>query len=247
MRKIITIVALLAATSLQAEPIELKGGDGFKLGADYYAADKPRAAVLMLHQCNADRSMYDALGKQLAKRGISALSLDFRLYGDSTKGAINIKTIRASEPDRAKRRQLMAPHRQQWPADVLVAEQYLRQKVGSEVKLGVVGASCGGTQALALAADTQVDALMFFSSGMNDKNQDNYRKLSTIPTFIIAAEEDTYTYNSAQNLFKLASHGQSRLVNYKGRGHGHPLFDVDLNLKDNMVSWFSRQLITSGK
>jgi dienelactone hydrolase len=259
--KFFTALLLLLSVSANAGQVTLNAKDGFKLYGNYYspkvnsyspkvnsnspkgtsAANKP--GVLMLHQCNGERSMYDTLGKMLAEQGIHAFSLDFRMYGDSVTDTVSVKKIRASAGDRQASRAAIMKHRALWPADVLLAEQFLREKIGQNAPLGVIGASCGGGQAITLAGSKSVDALMFFSSGMNEETLDKYSKLKSTPTFIIAAEGDSYTFKSAQKLFKNSSHEQNRLVNYKGEGHGFPLFKQDPNLADTMVGWFVQRLI----
>lgn len=228
--------------AVQVSKVALMAKDGFKLKADYFAGQSHKPGVLMLHQCNAERSMYEQLGKKLAAQGIHALSLDFRMYGESVTEHVNLETISATEPDRTKRRALFNQHRKYWPADVIVALHYLQEKMASNAAIGVIGASCGGGQAIQLATTKQVNALMFFSSGMDEETLSRYQTLSATPTFIIAAEGDTYTFNSSQKLFAQSNHPQNRLINYKGEGHGHPLFKQDPSLADNMVAWMQQQL-----
>ena len=245
--KFFTALLLLLSVSASAGQVTLTAEDGFKLYGNYFSpmaaetADTP--GILMLHQCNGERSMYDELGKKLAEQGIHAFSLDIRMYGDSVTDTVNMQKIRASAADRQSGRAEIMKHRALWPADVLLAEQFLREKIGKDARFGVIGASCGGGQAITLAGSKSVDALMFFSSGMNEATLDKYSKLKSTPTFIIAAEGDNYTFKSAQQLFKNSSHAQNRLVNYKGEGHGIPLFKQDPNLADTMVGWFVQRLI----
>lgn len=243
MKYFIQLLLLVAVGFAHAKEVTLIANDGFKLKADYFAGQAKKPGVLMLHQCNADRSMYEALGKQLAAQGIHALALDFRLYGGSVTDEVSREKIRIAEPDNEKRRALTRQHRQHWPKDVIVATQYLRNRLGGKPMIGVIGASCGGTQAIRLAGKRSIGALMFFSSGMSEETLAAYQKLNSTPTFIIAAEGDTYTFNSSQQLFKLSDHGQTRLINYKGAAHGHPLFLQDPGLANNMVDWFKAQLI----
>ena len=77
--KVISMALLLGSSLANAKPVDLTTKDGFAIKADYFASnDKTDKAVLMLHQCNYNRSMYNEIGKSLAKKGINALSLDFR-------------------------------------------------------------------------------------------------------------------------------------------------------------------------
>ena len=73
LRKLVLLIGLgLSATASQGVEIKLTGQDGFQLYGDYVAASHGQGkGVLMLHQCNADRSMYESLATQLAKSGIT--------------------------------------------------------------------------------------------------------------------------------------------------------------------------------
>ena len=66
--------------------------------------------------------------------------------------------------------------------------------------------------------------------------------MATKPTLIIAAEEDDKTFTSAQALFVAAQHPQSKMLSFKGKDHGYPLFELDKNLNETMVDWFANQL-----
>lgn len=242
MRILTAIILALTLGFAHAGQITLTADDDFKLHGDYFAGKQGMAGVLMLHQCNSERSMYKGLGERLAAKGFHALSVDFRMYGDSVTDEINIDKIRAKAVSRQTSRSLIRKNRDLWPQDVLVAEQFLRNKIGKKAKLGVVGASCGGMQGVLLAKSKKVDALMFFSSGMNEKGQQVYHELGPLPTYIIAAQEDTFTYGTAIEIFVKAAHPQTKLISYKGRGHGYPLFQQDPHLADDMVRWFGVQL-----
>jgi dienelactone hydrolase len=240
--KFMATLLLIVCTSVSAGNITLKTPDGFTLHGSYFAGNKAGPGVLMLHQCNADRTMYDQLGKKLAAQGIHALSLDFRMYGDSVTESINLANIRSTANSSQEARKKVANIRLKWPNDVLLAEQFLRAKMGNKATLGVVGASCGGGQAIILAGSKTVNALMFFSSGLSQDRLDAFEMLDSTPTYIIAAQEDKYTFNSANKLFAMTTNLQNKLVSYKGKGHGSPLFKHDLGLADSMVTWFAQQL-----
>src|ERR1700735_1527497 len=73
-----------SAPALRAERVvDLTAADGTKLKASYFAAGKPGPGVLLLHQCNRQRKIWDGLAQQLAAAGINVLTLDYRGYGDS--------------------------------------------------------------------------------------------------------------------------------------------------------------------
>jgi pimeloyl-ACP methyl ester carboxylesterase len=63
--------------------VDLTATDGTKLKATYFAAAQPGPGVLLLHQCNRDRKVWDGLAAQLAAAGINVLTLDNRGFGES--------------------------------------------------------------------------------------------------------------------------------------------------------------------
>ena len=83
---ILVLVALIcASTSFAAERvIDLTATDGTKLKATFFPGAKPGPGVLLLHQCNRQRKVWDGLAQQLASAGINVLTLDYRGYGGST-------------------------------------------------------------------------------------------------------------------------------------------------------------------
>ena len=242
-KTVIVLASLLIGFSIHAQTIQMDGKDGFKLYGDYTAANvNSSKGVLMLHQCNADRSMYQGLAKSLAAKGISSMSLDFRGYGDSVVDGNSIASMRKKASSRQEYSEMMKKagigmHRVD---DVEIAYQYLVAKLGDNAKVSLIGASCGGGQAILLAEKHQVSSFVFFSSGMNEDYIEKFNKLSDVPTLIIAAQEDEYTYKSSKQIFEAAKSDKTRLLSYKGSGHGHPLFKQDPHLENTMVNWFEQ-------
>lgn len=122
--------------------------------------------------------------------------------------------------------------------DEEIAYQYLFAQLGDGAKVSVIGASYGGGQAMNLAKNHKLESFMFFSSGMNETNQKLFNELSVIPALIITAQDDEFTFKSANSIFENAKNNQSRLQLYKGNGHGLPLFKLDPSLENVMVEWY---------
>lgn len=241
-------LTLLSATLLtltltsHAEELTLTTDKGFELKASYYQGNKTsERAVLLLHQCNYNRSMYNEIGQQLSAQGIHALSLDFRGFGESVNDEFSVEKVQAlPREERRKAWRAMSAH---WPSDVKLAYQHLTGQISSKGVVGVVGASCGGSQAITLAESNPVNVIGFFSSGQRDENIARYKKImADKPTLIIAAEEDRGTYESAQKLFKTTTNGNSKFIAYKGDEHGYPLLDRDKQLASYIVGWLDNQL-----
>ncbi|MCF6320098.1 MAG: alpha/beta hydrolase [Proteobacteria bacterium] len=221
----VMLIVLYSAT-IHAKEVQLKGLDGFDIYIDYTAASNPGDnGVLMLHQCNADRSMYAGLAEKLAAEGISSVSLDFRGYGDSITDKID--TIKLKEKATSRKHYFemqsklgLGSHRQD---DVEIAYQYLLNKLGKEVKIAFIGASCGGTQAVLLAQKHEPVSFIFFSAGMSQETQDLFTKVSAVPALMIASQGDTGTFESINTIFSTAQSDKTRMLSYKGKAHGRPL------------------------
>lgn len=241
--KIILAALLTFTAASQANELTLTTDKGFTLKASYYQSNKTSdRGVLLLHQCNYNRSMYNDIGKQLSDKGIHALSLDFRGFGDSANDEFSAEKLQALP--RAERRiawQKMSKH---WPSDVQLAYNHLKSKMSDKGIVGVVGASCGGSQAITLAEKNPVNVIGFFSSGQRDENITRYKQtLADKPTLIIASEKDTGTYESAKKLFTASTNASSKFIAYKGSAHGYPLLDSDTQLASYMVSWLDSHLM----
>src|SRR5450755_1986149 len=88
--------------------IDLKASDGTILKATYFAAAKSGPGVLLLHQCNRQRKVWDDLAGQLEAAGINVLTFDLRGFGESG-GSPNDKL---TPEDAAK------VEAEKWPGDI---------------------------------------------------------------------------------------------------------------------------------
>lgn len=233
---------VIISTVYGEERLTITAGDGLELAIDYFQPSKPLdKAVLMLHQCNSQRKMYQNLGELLASKGIHALSMDFRGFAESSNAEFDVSVIGTlpKEQRSAGYKAIL----KYWPDDVISAYQLLKQKAGKNAKVGVIGASCGGTQGLLLTEKYPVHAIGFFSSAQKDKNINLYADVAAEkPTLIIAAEDDGDTFVSANQLFTAAKHPNSQLLSYKGAEHGFPLFKRDPQLAEIIANWYKIQL-----
>ncbi|PHQ66201.1 MAG: alpha/beta hydrolase [Robiginitomaculum sp.] len=234
--------ALFAAFTVtitsQATELTLTTEQGFELKADYYQPENAEErAVLLLHQCNFNRTMYDYIGRELSISGIHALSLDFRGFGESIDEETDMKKFG---------RNAIWEYRKHWPKDVQLAYDFLRKKVGKDGIIGVTGASCGGRQAKIVAENNPINAVSFFSSNVvhndNDDTVADYKAIAKKPTLFITAEEDG-TYAGTQRGFALNENINSKFIAYKGKGHGYPLLEQDKHLAETMVDWFDNNLV----
>jgi len=239
---ILTILFFLTSTLISAETVFIKGSDGFKLFANYIKAKgASQKGVLMLHQCNEDKNMYSELAQILGDNGIHSLALDFRGYGESINETFSLKKMKETSADRNGYRAKVRKMQEHWSSDVEAAYQYLEDKVGSN-NISFIGASCGGGLSLMLAKKHKPTSFTFFSSGMDETTIAEFEKLSGIPALIVASVDDEYTFKSSNKIFLQAKNENTRLLSYKGGGHGKELFMQDPNLKMTMLAWFEQNL-----
>ena len=243
MRSLIALVALLITYGGFAAEITITAADGFELKADYYAGQSGQPGMLLLHQCDGDRSMYRDLGQSFADQGMHALALDFRGFGGSRDFDFDFAKATVGLSTREEMIRATLHISRHWPSDVDASVAFLRERTGALPLIGVGGASCGGAQATLLAMRTELGALMMLSSAIADEDQAaQIAAISPIPGLFIAAEEDGRPYRGNQALFAAAQHKQSRMVVYKGAAHASPLFDQDPTLINSIVAWFRVQL-----
>src|SRR5579864_7560271 len=76
-------LACQAQRPSSARVVDLTAADGTTLKATFFAAAKPGPGVLLLHQCNRQRKVWDELGQQLSSAGINVLTFDLRGFGES--------------------------------------------------------------------------------------------------------------------------------------------------------------------
>ena len=232
---------VLAGPSSNAAPasppasLDIMAADGLRLHATYWAAAGPGPGMLLLHQCNRDRASWAPLAEALAAAGVHVLAFDFRGFGGSRSDLVGDFRTESERlwPD--------------FPADVDRALAFLRTLPDVDgQRLGVMGASCGGSQALLLALrEPKVKAIGFLSSSLpwlEEQDLVQFETNRTLPILAIAAEEDQGTFERTRRMFERSTDPASRLIVYKGKLHGVPLFEHDPGLVDSIVAWFKAGL-----
>jgi dienelactone hydrolase len=226
---------LIASAELTDVDVDIVAPDGFTLRATYWEAAAPGPGVLLLHQCNRDRGSWDALARSMAGAGLHVLALDFRGFGESVgDGAASFREqgealwpLYEGDVDRAM--------------DFLVSLPHV-----DSARIGVVGASCGGSQALLLSSRNEsVRALVFLSSSLPWIGSEDiavFERTRDVPLLGIAADGDDQALDRTRQLFANSRHDRSRLVLYKSDLHGVPLFEHDPALPGTIVDFLVRAL-----
>jgi dienelactone hydrolase len=209
--------------------------DGIVLKASYFGAGKPGPGVLLLHQCNRQRKVWDEVAERLASSGINVLTLDYRGYGESG-GTPNDKL----PPEEQKK---MAT--EIWPRDFDQALEYLESQPDVvRTKIGVGGASCGVNSSIQLARrHSEIQSLMLLS-GPTDRAGRQFLQSSGLPIFVSAADDDEFgnMVEPMQWWFSISPNTASRFEHYATGGHGADMFAVHQELIDVIAEWFAATL-----
>jgi dienelactone hydrolase len=215
--------------------VELTTGDGTVLKATYFASNKPGPAVLLLHQCDAQRKLWDVLGERMAASGISVLTLDYRGFGESGGARYD----RMNDPER---RRVVTDL---WPGDIEMAYAYLlRQPEVEHDKIGAGGASCGVDNSIQLARrHAEVKSLLLLS-GPTNRDGRLFLVTSKLPIFTAVANDDKYpgTVVAMQWLYGVSPNPASRFARFPSGGHGAEMFAVNTGLPGIITEWFAATL-----
>ena len=231
------ILVCFAITSFaEKKEVTINADDGFGLKGTLYMGGKVGPGILLLHQCNADRQIYDQLATMLSAAGYNALTLDFRGFGGSKSGEY---------ADFASQRQKI---QEKWPADVDAALKFLGSQNGvNKTLLGVVGGSCGVNQAIqAGRRHPEIRTLVLLSGGTDAEGEAYIKNSSKVPVFGAASEEDTGAAASITKIVGLSANRESQLTMFKDAGHAASMFAKQPDLEADIVIWFRSNLPVSG-
>lgn len=231
-------LSLVGAVTVAADSKEVtfSAADGFTLKGTLHSTGRGGPGILLLHQCNADRAIYDDLGTMLSTAGYTVLALDFRGFGGSKGGAY---TDFASQ--RQKITELM-------PGDVEAALKFLvSQGTVNPRALAVVAGSCGVNQAIGAARrHEQIRTLVLLSGGTDADGEAHIKSAASLPILGVASEEDTDAAASIKKIVSLSSHQSSRVEMLKDAGHAASMFEKQPELQADIVIWFRANLPVAG-
>ena len=226
-------LSMAAPAVAQSRDVDLTGADGTALKATYMSPGQPGPAMLLVHQCNMDRTSWSGIASQLVDAGVHVLTLDLRGFGDS--GGQPVREIG------------FPAFMQQAPGDVDVAFDYLLAQEGVDAeRVGAGGASCGAMLTADLAARRDVEALMLLSGPPSDAAVANMASSSALAVFAAAATGDTVTPGVAdalQGAVDGSGHPHSTAKIYDGPEHGLPMFDKNPDLEPALVAWLKAELL----
>lgn len=229
---------LSAPVSASVVDIDLSAADGTKLKATYASPDDPglgpNPGMLLIHQCNMDRSMWQGIAAQLTEAGIHVLAMDLRGFGESAGegmgGAGGFPAFMQSSS-----------------ADVDLAFAYLANQAGVDAsRIAIGGASCGAMLTAGLASrQSGVKALMLLSGPPSDDAVAHIARTPGLAVFAAAARDDTVVPDVAARLQSAVDgspHPSSVARIYDGTEHGLPMFDKNPDLEPALVAWLKHEL-----
>jgi dienelactone hydrolase len=234
------LIALVAAgpAAAQSRVVDLAAADGLKLKASLFSASMPGPGVLLLHQCNRQRAIWNGLAQQLSAAGLHVLTMDLRGFGDSAGDRYG-----SASPA------VQARQQEQWPADIDAAFHYLiSQPNVTRTTIGVGGASCGVNNAIQTARrHPEVKSLVLLSGTTDLPGRSFLRNDRRAPALFSLADDDEFPQSvvTTQWLYSLTATPEKRLVHYATGGHGADMFAPHPELMKEIVDWFRMTLITS--
>jgi dienelactone hydrolase len=227
-----------AAQSL-GRVVDVSAPDGVTLKGSLFRSASPGPAVLLLHQCDDSRTVWDPLGRRLAASGITALAIDYRGFGESG----------GSRFDTLSNEQKAAVTANSWPGDFDGALAFLSHQTGVDSgRLGVAGGSCGVNNAIHLAErHANVKALVLLAGPTDREARTFIAAPGAPPVFTAAAADDRYAdfvlVSSWQ--FGISLRRESRFAQYRDGGHAAVVFRSHPELADLIVRWFGAVLNTT--
>lgn len=180
----------------------LDTSDGQQLDARHFPASGDRI-VILLHMYPADQASWFEFAEDLQSRGIDALTFDFRGYGESDG---------EKDPGVAD-------------LDARAALALARERGFERVVL--VGASMGGTAAIVVAADSEVDGVVALSAPAAMAELDAASVIADVraPLTLVAADGDLSGAESLRDLAERADLGDRDVLLLAGRAHGTDLLE----------------------
>jgi pimeloyl-ACP methyl ester carboxylesterase len=175
--------------------------DGGKIEASFFSAGDNKAnskAVIFAHGAIFNKESWYFLAEEFQRKGVSALSIDFRGYGNSTAGTTGEKMY-----------------------DVLGAISYLKKRGVTDIN--VVGGSMGGVAVLLTLSNNSIPiqkAVLLAPAGGPAIDSNSTDKL-----FVVSENEGMF--NRVMAVFE-SSAEPKRIKIYPGNTHAQHLFKTDV-------------------
>jgi dienelactone hydrolase len=239
---VVAAIVTAASASAQQRVVTLTAADGLTLKGTLFspstASSSVRPGVLLLHQCNRQRAIWDGLAQRLAAAGVHVLTFDLRGFGQSA--GPRYETLPAAG---------QVAQQAMWPADIDVAFQFLLTQPGVlRTSIGVGGASCGVNNAINTARrHVEVKSLVLLSGTSDLEGRRFLRTGRRVPALLAVADHDEFPASvfTTQWLYGMTATPEKKLVHYATGGHGADMFAPHPELMSAIVDWFRATLSAS--
>ena len=236
---VLLAVGMAHSQSSSAKDIDITAPDGTKLRATFFAAGKPGPGVLLLHMCNTVRKSWEPVAKELSEKGINALTVDNRGFGESGG-----PRFEGASPD------VLKQLNEKWPADFEAAYDFLVAQAGvDKTRVAVGGGSCGVNNAMKLAEQhPDFKALVLLAGGTDIAGINYIAQHPEWPIFTAAAADDEYnpaTLELMRWFSELSGNPRTKFSGFKDGRHGTEIFGPHPELVHQIVAFLVDTLITS--
>jgi len=226
------ILAFVIPARAERRDVTLSASDGVALKGTLYSVDKPGPGVLLLHQCNANRQIYDHLATMLNTAGYIVLTFDFRGLG---------KPSRRVQRLTAQQQKIMA-------SDIDTALSFLKsQSTVNPRTLGVLAGNCAVNEAIhAGQRHPEIRTLVLLSGGTDAEGEAYIKNSPKVPILGVASDEDRGAAAAMKKLVALSTNSDSQLEMLSNAGHAASMFAKQPDLEPDIVIWFRSNLSVAG-
>jgi dienelactone hydrolase len=232
-------VQILQSQTPVPKDVGIPAPDGVKLRATYFAAAKPGPGVLLLHMCNTTRKSWEPVAKELSERGIHALTIDNRGFGESGG-----PRFEGASPE------IMKQLNEKWPDDFDAAYQFLISQPGvDKTRIAAGGGSCGVGNAVQLAERHQdLKALVLLAGTTNLDGISFLIHHPEIPIFTAGAADDQYSPVTLQVMkwySEVSGNPRNKFAGFPNGRHGTEIFGPHPELVHQIADFLSDALKSS--
>jgi len=236
---LLCVVTLASLEATPAKDVDITAPDGTKLRATLFAAAKRGSGVLLLHMCNTTRKSWEPVAKELSEKGITALTIDNRGFGESGGPRFDL-----SKPEVSKQLN------DKWPGDFDAAYEFLAAEPGvDKARISVGGGSCGVDNAVKLAErHADVKSLVLLAGGTDLAGINYIAQHPELPIFTAAAADDEYNPNTIQLMqwfSQISGNPRTKFSGFKDGRHGTEIFGPHPELVDQIVAFLVDTLVIS--
>jgi dienelactone hydrolase len=219
--------------------IDITAPDGIKLRATFFAAPKSGPGVMLLHMCNTTRKSWEPVARELSEKGINALTIDNRGFGESGG-----PRFEGASPDEMKQLN------EKWPADFDAAYDFLIAQPGvDKTRIALGGGSCGVNNAIKVAErHPDIKALVLLAGSTDLAGISYIAQHHEVPIFTAAAADDEYnpfTLELMRWYSEISGNPRTRFSGFNEGRHGTEIFGPHPELVHQISAFLVDTLVTS--